>query len=175
MGLLSSIWNLIKKIFSAIFSWLADLFGDWFLVLLILVVIWFAPVIAAWLVSVGAPAFAVSFFEAISVLTPYLQAAGAWLWKGGGQLVSTAWDAYKGLSAGMQASIAIGAAAMIAPEETAAVLEDAAAVVATGASAVFGAVVSNPVGFAVIAGALWFFLSGRKRERAPSPQPTGAS
>lgn len=181
MGILSAIWNLITKIFSSILSWLADIFGDWLLIILILVVIWFAPVIVAWLTSVGAPAFMVSMFEAIAVMTPYVQSAAMWLWESGSSLVSTAWQAYRGLDAGTQASIALGAAALIAPEETAALVSETISTVGDVFSVVADAVMSSP-GLMIAGGiALWWLFFRKpasttivvRDESTPQPAATG--
>lgn len=166
MSLLSSIWRLIKKIFSAILNWLSDIFGELFLILLIIVLIYFAPVIAAYLASVGAPAFLVTAFEVLAMATPYVVSAVTWLWEGGASLLSAAWSAYSGLSVGTQAAIAIGAAALIAPAETQALLGDAMDVIGTGVSTIAGAVLSSPVGLGLVAlGIWWFFLRDKKEEK----------
>lgn len=164
MGILSAIWNLIKKIFSAVLGWLSDLFGKFFWIILILVVIWFAPVIATWLVSVGAPSFLVTAFQAISVLTPYVQSAGMWLWTSGSSLVSTAWSAFRGLDAGTQAAVALGAAAAIAPEEMQTLIKEAGSLLADGASAIIDGIVSNPLLLAGAAAAVWFLFFRKKSD-----------
>lgn len=179
MGLLSSIWNLIMKILGAIFSWIGDLLGDWFLIILIIVLIWFAPVIAVWLTSVGAPSFLVSVFTSMSSLTPYVIKAGTWLWGGASSLVSTAWSSYKGLETGTQAAIALGAAALIAPEETATLITDAADLVSTGAESILGAVVgaatSSPILLAVGGLAIWYFFFRDKSQKVVIDQPSNSN
>lgn len=156
MSIVSAIWNLIKKIFSAVLGWLSDIFGKYFLIILALVIIWFAPMISAWLVSVGAPAFMVAAVDAIAVLTPYLQTAGQWLWKGGSSMLTSAWQAFKGAEVGTQAAIVLGAAAAIAPEETAVLLGE----VVDTAGTLLGAVASSSrLGWlAVGIGAYLFFF-----------------
>lgn len=49
MGLLDSIGRLIKKIISVVFKFIKKIFGKFFLLLLILVIIWFAPYLAGFL------------------------------------------------------------------------------------------------------------------------------
>lgn len=164
MGLLSSVWALITKIFKAIFKWLGDILGEWFLILLIIVVIWFAPVIAAWLVTAGAPAFVVTIFETLALATPYLQTAAAWLWDGGSSLVSSAWSAFRGMDAGTQAAMTLGAAAMIAPEETEAVISDAFDLLATGTEAIVGGFLSNPTGLIIGGLAVWWLFFRDKKD-----------
>lgn len=168
MGILSAIWNLIKKIFSAVLGWIGKLFGKLFWVILILVLIWYAPVIVAWLTSVGAPGFVVSAFELLAVATPYVQSAGMWLWNGGSSLVSTAWQAFRGLDAGTQAAIALGAAAAIAPEETTTLLKEATDLVVDGVDALVGALASNPFVWVAAGLAIWFLFGGDSKKEKPS-------
>lgn len=176
MGILTAIWRLISKIFSAVLGWLGDLFGKFFWIILILVVIWYAPVIVAWLTSVGAPGFVVSAFETIALATPYVQSAGMWLWNGASSLVSSAWSAYRGLDAGTQASIALGAAALIAPEETAAVISDASDLLVDAVGVVGGALLSSPWVLAAGAVALYFlFFRKQKSDVVVSVAPSSTS
>lgn len=175
MGILSALWDLIAKIFDAIFSWLGDFLGDWFLVILIIVAIWFAPVITAWLTSVGAPGFLVSAFQTLAVATPWVQSAGAWLWKGGASLLSSAWSGFKALDVGTQAAIVLGAAAAIAPEETETLLTEAVDlatdIVTNTGGAVLGALSKSPVAWIVGGVAAWFFFFRNKGEDETRPQP----
>lgn len=163
MGFLSAIWNLIKKIFSAVLGWITKLFSKFFWIILIIVVIWFAPVIAAFLLEVGAPTFLVTAFETIAIATPYVQSAGMWLWSQGSSLVSTAWQAYRGLDAGTQAAVALGVAAAIAPEETAALLDETIELATSVGGSLIGALARNPT-VMIAAGVIgWWFLFGRKK------------
>lgn len=161
-NILSSLWRLIKAIIKKIFSWIADLFGDWFLVLLLIVLIFVAPYIAAWLTSVGAPAFLVTAFEVLALATPYLTTALTWLWEGGSSILGFAWDAFKGAETGTKLAIVAGTAALIAPEETSALAEDAlelaSDVVGTGVGVLAGTILSNPLGLAAAAGLIWWFF-----------------
>lgn len=173
MSIISAIWNLIKKIFSAVLGWLSDIFGKYFLIILALVVIWFAPVISAWLASVGAPAFMVTAFDAIAVLTPYAQTAGQWLWTGGSSMLSGAWQAFKGAEVGTQAAIVLGAAAAIAPEETAVLIGE----VVDTADTLVGAVASSSLfgWLAVGVGAyLLFFRNSNNDENRTAATGAGA-
>lgn len=166
MGLLDSIGRLIKKIISAVFKFIKKVFSKFFVLLLILVIIWFAPYLAGFFTGIGAPAFIVTAFESIALLTPYVVSAGTWLWEGGASLASSAWSAFKGASVGTQASIVLGAAALVAPEETAAVVSDAVDLVADAALAVGGAVLKSPwvIGLIGVAGYLLFFKGKSKGE-----------
>lgn len=176
MGLLSSIGSLISKIFSAIFKFIKKIFGKFFIILLILVVIWFAPYLAGFFAGIGAPAFVVGVFETLALATPYLVSAVTWLWEGGASLVSSAWNAFKGMETGTQASILLGAAALIAPEETAAVVADVLDVVGdlvvAGTGALLSGITSNPLLLAAgLFSIYWFFIrdndSSGNSERDP--------
>lgn len=175
MGILSALWDLIAKIFDSIFSWLGDLLGDWFLIILIVVAIWFAPVITAWLTSVGAPGFLVSAFETLAVATPWVQSAGAWLWEGGASLLSSAWSGFKALDVGTQAAIVLGAAAALAPEETEALLAEAVDlatdIVTNTGGAVLGALSKSPVAWIIGGIAAWFLFFRDKNDERAEPHP----
>lgn len=158
MGLLDAIGRLISKIFQKIFDFLGDIFGELFWIILIIVLIYFAPVIATYLASVGAPAFIVSAFEVLALATPYVTSAVTWLWEGGSSLVSSAWSAYTGLSVGQQATIALGAAALIAPEETAAVIKEGTALVGDVLGSVASGLAKTPIGMIAIGLLAYWFL-----------------
>lgn len=172
MGLLDAIGRLISKIFQKIFDFLGDIFGELFWIILIIVLIYFAPVIAAYLASVGAPAFIVSAFEVLALATPYVTTAVTWLWEGGASLVSSAWSAYSGLSMGQQATIALGAAALLAPEETAEVIEEGTKLVGDVLGQVVGGLAKTPLGLVVMGlAAYWLFFkddNGGDRRYLPS-------
>lgn len=177
-NVLGALWSLIKKILGKIFAWLKKFLGDFFWIILIIVAIYFAPMIVAWLGSVGAPSFLITAFEGLATLTPYVTTAVQWVWSGVEALGSTAWQAYSGLSAGTQAAIAVGAAALIAPEETATlvgeVVDLAGDVLTTGVTTIGGALVSNPVVLIAAGLAVWWFLSGSsdsKKEQQSDSQP----
>lgn len=175
MSVFSALWDLIARIFDSIFSWLGDFLGDWFLIILIVVAIWFAPVIAAWLTSVGAPGFLVSAFQTLAVATPWVQSAGAWLWEGGASLLSSAWSGFKALDVGTQAAIVLGAAAAIAPGETEKLLTEAvdlaAEIVTNTGGAVLGALSRSPVAWIVGGIAAWFLFFRDKGDREERPRP----
>lgn len=167
MSFFSAIWNLVKKIFSKLFSWLKEIFDDWWWLLLIIATIWFAPAIAGWLASVGAPEFLVTAMTWVGTnVTPYVIAAGTWLWQGGASLVSSAWTAYKGLDFGTQAMLAIGAAALLAPEETMTVLDEGVKLVTGVVGAAGSALVkSSAFLWALGAAAVYvLFFSDKKDE-----------
>lgn len=175
MSILSAIWNLIKKIFSAVIGWIKKILSKYFWIILILAIIWFAPVITAWLVEVGAPQFLVTAFQGISELTPSLQGAGKWLWDAGSSVAKGAWTSYKGLDTGTQAAIALGAAAAIAPEETSALLDETAAT-ASSLLGTIGTAISktSAFGLLLVGGAIYLLSKRKKDDTANVNQPAQA-
>lgn len=170
MSLFSAIWNLVKKIFGKLFSWLKEVFGDWWQLLLIIAIIWFAPMIAGWLASVGAPEFLVTAMTWVGTnATPYVVAAGTWLWEGGASLVSSAWTAYKGLDFGTQAMLAVGAAALLAPEETEAVLKEGVDLVADVVGTVGTALVKSSAFLWALGAAAVYMLFVNDEKEQPRP------
>lgn len=163
----ASIGRLIKKIFKAIFKFIAKLIKALGPLLLILAVIWFAPAIAGWLTSVGAPSFLTTSFSYLATtVTPLLQTAVSWLGSTVGRGATALWSSFSDAKLGTQLSILGGAAALIAPDEFGEVIQDAADlasdVIGTVAGAVGSSIFNSPVGVAAIAAGL-YFLVGRER------------
>lgn len=174
MSLLSSIGNLIKKILSSIVKAIKNLLKKLWPLLLIIAIIYFAPAITGFLATSGAPAWLSGAFGWIGTnVTPILTSALSSIWAGVKTVGSTAWSAYRGLELSTQASIAVGAAALIAPEETAAVISDVAElavdVVGTVGSGLLEGLTSSTLGTVVlVGGGLWllFTLFGSKKSNA---------
>lgn len=125
MSIFSALGRLLKRIFSTIMKWLKKILGKWWLLLLVILVIYFAPAIWVWLAEVGAPAFLTDAFAWIATnMSPYLISAVDFLWSGAGSLISAAWSGYQSLGFGWQAAIALGAASLLAPEETAELISE---------------------------------------------------
>lgn len=165
MSFLSSVWNLIKKIISKVFGWLKKLLKNFWWVFLIVAAIYFAPAITTWLTANAAPEFLITAFSSLSSVTPYAAPLIDWLWSGGKSLLSGAWSAYSGLGLGQQAAIALGASALLAPEETAAVIEETVDlvgdVVEAGVDAIGSAFSSSPLLMIAAAGLGLWLLFGR--------------
>lgn len=164
MSLLGSLGNLIKRIFSKIFDFIKKIFKKFWWVLLIIAIVWFAPTILAWLTTAGAPSWLIAGTSWVATnVTPLLVSAGTWLWSGAGSLLSAAWTGYTSLGIGTQAAIALGAAALLAPEETQQVLDDAITTAGEIVGVVTGAVGSalskSPLVWVGLAGlAAWLFF-----------------
>lgn len=119
MSVLSSLFNLVKRIISKVFSFVKKLFKRLWPILLIVALIYFAPAIGPFLTSAGLPSLG-SFFSTMgTTMTPSLVKFLSSVWSGVGSLGSSAWNAFSSLSFGTQLSVATGAAALLAPEETA--------------------------------------------------------
>lgn len=166
-NVLSALGKLISKIFSTIFKVLKELLGKYFLIILLIVAIYFAPLIAGYLASVGAPTFLVSAFETLALATPYVVSAVDTVWAGVSSFGSKAWNAFKTAELGIQAAVVLGVSALIAPEETGNLVSE----VVDAAGEVVGTVVSGTGAGNLLTYAMWgvlgYFgykmLSGEKR------------
>lgn len=162
MGVLSSIGRLFKAIWKAIVDFVKKYFWIILLIILIVCAIYFAPLIAGWLTSVGAPTWLSSAFTWIGTnITPLLSMA----WEGITTIAGYAYDAFSASSIGTKASLVLGAAAAIAPEETAELIGSVGELAFDGIGAVVGGVLNSPIGLPVVAFLAWWFLF-RKRETA---------
>lgn len=173
MSFLSSIGKMLKAIFKKLLSWVKKILKAIWPILLIIAIIYFAPMAVAWLTSVGAPSFLVTGMSAVSSLTPYVTTALSWLGTNAGALVSSAWSGYSSFGTGTQLAILGGAAAMIAPEEFQEVIKEGAAlagdVIGTVAGAVAKGFAASPIGILAIgAGALWLIGSGDDKKQGAS-------
>lgn len=174
MGLLSAIAKLFKAIIRAIVNFVKKYFAIILMIVLICVAIYFAPAIAGWLTSVGAPDFLVTAFTWVGQnVTPLMSSA----WEGLGKLASSGYDAFSKAQIGTKAGILLGLAAAIAPGETAAVIAEAGGVVGTLAGAAISGVLGSSGGV-IIFGCLaaWLLLRGKKKEGdqpAAATAPTG--
>lgn len=169
----AALWKVIKRIFTAIFEWIRDFLKEFWWILLIIAIIYFAPAIIGWLTANGAPSFVITAMEGISVLTPYVTSAVQWVWGMVSSGATSAWTAFKGLELGQQAAILFGAAALLAPEETAAVVsaavDMAAGVVETVVGAAASGLGSSGLGMLLLGGAaLWFFATSGSEESDPA-------
>lgn len=163
MSILSSIGKLFKAVFSKLLKVIKKIFKAIWPLLLIIAIIYFAPVAAAFLTSAGAPLWLSGSFSWIaSTLTPTLMSGLSWLSTGVGSALSSGWTAFKGLETGTQLAILGGAAAVIAPEETADVIQSAADtvldVVGTVLGGVGSALISSPWLLAAAAIGVWYFF-----------------
>lgn len=180
MGLLSAIGRLFKAIFAKLMKLIKTIFKKFWWVLLIVAIIWFAPAIAAFLTASGAPSFLVTAVNGVATLTPYLQSAVSWLGSSGGSFLDKTWTGFKALEFSTQLAVVGGAAALIAPEETMAVISETVSLAGEMVSAVAGAVSSSFGPLLLGAIGLYFLFTRRKKEEttvtvvpAPAAQLTG--
>jgi len=166
MGLLSSIFRLFKAILKKIFNGLKQFLKKFWLVILIIVLIYFAPVIIGYLTSVGAPQFLISGMTWLSGATPFVTSVVGAIGSGMSYVGSTAWNAYASASLGTQLSLAVGASMLLAPDETTAVISETVDVVADVGSKVIGGVARGlgSTWLWVAAGVGGLFLLGRRRK-----------
>jgi hypothetical protein len=168
--LLDAIFGWIKAVWDKIWEFIKE---NWLIILLI-VVIWYAPQIAAWLESSGAPAFLVDSFSWIgSAVTPTLHLIGGYVTSALSAIGEATWGFLTSESIGwaVKALVVLGGAYLIAPEEAAAIIdaatEFATDVVVDVVSAIASGV-SDAIGLPALAMggiALYFFFSGRKKDK----------
>jgi Ca2+/Na+ antiporter len=167
--MLSSLVKLIKKIISKIIDLVKEIFKKLWPLLLIIAIVFFAPAIAGFLGSIGAPQFLVSAFTWVgSTVTPILTSGLSALWSGATSIASSGWSAFKAASMSTKLALVTGASALIAPEETAEFIGDAAEFVADTAVGIVGAIasgiLSNPLILVGGALALWLLFRNKKQE-----------
>jgi hypothetical protein len=133
MSILDSFLSLILAVIAAILSDIWQFVMDYWPIILILVMIYFAPQIAVYLAQTSwAPTWLISLFEALAVVSPYLVAVVDAAWAGMLYLASTAWSVYTALGPWLQLAVALGAAYLLAPEETSDFVDDVVGVVSSG-------------------------------------------
>lgn len=169
MSIFSKLWAAIRKIISKIFTFVKKILEKLWPLLLALAVIWFAPAIAGWLTTAGAPTWLSGAFSFIgTTVTPYLTSAASWLMSGAGSLFSGAAGVWSSLSMGTKASVILGAATLLAPEEMADLAGEVGTVIGDTIGDVGGAIAggfaSSPFGMIAIGLTIWFLLSRDKDE-----------
>lgn len=172
MKILKAIWAAIKTVIKAIVKFIKK----YWWIILVVVAIYFAPTIAGWLSSAGAPSWLSGAFTWIgSTITPTLTSLVSWVASGAGSLWSASTSAWASLSFGQQLALGIGAVAALAPEETAAAIDSVGSFIGDTVATVGGAVASGLFGgngLWLIGGglALWWLLSGDD-DSSPPAQP----
>lgn len=177
MSVFSKLWAAIRKIISKIFAFVKKIFEKLWPLLLALAVIWFAPAITGWLASAGAPTWLSGAFSFIgTTFTPYLSSAASWLMSGAGSLFSGASEVWSSLAMGTKASVILGAATLLAPEEMADLAAEVGTVIGDTIGTVGGSLVGgfagSPFGMVLIGATIWFLLS---RSRDEDGQPQGVT
>lgn len=174
MGLLGSLGKLI----GAIFKWIVNFVKKYLAIILTIVIIvcliYFAPAIAGWLGSVGAPSWLTTAFTWVGeTITPSLISGLSSCWSGISSMFSSGWTSFSNATLGTKAAIVSGLSAAIAPSETAAVISDAAGLVVSTGGTFLSSLASSPWGVTVIAGAVWWFFFRKKGEDGANPEPAG--
>lgn len=130
--ILSSILNFLKKIIKRVVAFIKK----YWVVILALAIVWFAPQISAWLITAGAPAWLSGAVGALGPLSTALRAGIAWIGKMPGKL----WAA--DMHWGWKAAAVLGTSLLIFPEETTEMIGG----VIEGATDLIGDVVGAVVG-----------------------------
>lgn len=181
--------NFISKIFKAIFAAVKKVIKAiwkfikkyWFIILL-LVIIYFAPLLTTWLTSVGAPAWlSTSMMWIATNVTPMLMSAVGWVISSGGALLSSAGTWFGSLGFGAQAALIAGATYLLAPEETTEAISSMISGVADMVGDIAGAVVggvgtalfSSPLGLLLAGVGLYWLFGGSKKKKDDAVQAKG--
>lgn len=164
MGLFSSLFKLIKAIIKKIVAAVKKLVKAIWPLLLIVAAVYFAPVIGSFFTSVGMPSIGAFFTSTVGSLTAPMTGWLSSLWGGVTSLAGTAWTAFKGLEFGTQLAAVTGAAALLAPEETADVISEVGVVVGDVVGELVGGVASGLPTWVWLAGAVTLFLLFSRRK-----------
>lgn len=181
MGVLSSILDAFKSIFKKVVHFVVEFVRQYWMVIVAIAVIYFAPALLLWATTAGAPAWLIAGLQGLTALTPYLTAAletglAAYEWAVG------AWEA---LGIWYQLAFTAGAMFVLAPEEMkeaareiseevtkggaalASAVGSAAAAVAGGVASGLGSAVVKSDLFTLAAGGLclWWFLAWRRKKK----------
>lgn len=187
MSLFSDIFNWFSAIFKKLLSAVTDFLKKYWVIIALVAIIWFAPAIATWLTSSGAPSWLSGTFSWIgSTITPIVTSAGTALWDGVTSFASGAWAAFTDAGFGTQLAVIGLAGMLLAPEETAKVISDvgeaAGELIGSVAGAAITAVTSSPlIWIAVAAAGAYLLFSGDDSsdkdvaQSAQRPQPVGRS
>jgi hypothetical protein len=181
MGFISDLGSLISKIFSAIWGWIKDILKNFWWIILIIAIIYFAPELLAFLSSAGAPAFVTDALGYIAAnVTPIVVSIVDAIGTGLYSAATEGWGWFKALSWQQELSVLLGASSLIAPAQTAKVIGDvatvAAGLVGTTVGALASGLLGSPLGTLLIvgAGAYVVYKLTRKKDsvdqRASAPE-----
>lgn len=170
MSFLSSLFDWIKAIFAKIVDFVVEFIKKYWWVIAIVAVIYFAPAIAGYLSSTGAPSWLTSAFTWVgnTLTTPLVGAlSSAWTWMSG--VAAAGYASFAGAALTTQLGIIAGVGMLLAPEETTELISEAAEVAGEVVYAAGSAVVSGSgLGTVLTVGALGvgayflFFAGGSK-------------
>lgn len=165
MSIFSDIFNWFSAIFKKLLNVIVDFLKKYWVIIALIAIIWFAPAIATWLTTSGAPSWLSGTFSWIgSTITPIVAQAGTALWDGVTTFASGAWGAFTDAGFGTQLAVIGVAGMLLAPEETAKIISDvgeaAGDLIGVVADATVGAVASSPlIWIAVLGVGAYFVLS----------------
>lgn len=157
---MGKLFKAILGVFKRILRMIVNFVKKYWWVILMVVAIYFAPVISSWLTSAGAPSWLSGAFSWVAGnVTPYVTSLVTWLGSSAGSVVGSVGSWFSSLSFSQQAAVALGAAALIAPQETADVIDAGVGaigdVVGTVGAAIAGSVLSQPLVWVAAGLALW--------------------
>lgn len=164
MSVISSLTDWIRAVVEKIVDTIVEFVKEYWVVLLAIAIIAYAPAIGAYLSANGFPALGAAFSWVGTTITPVLST----VWEGVAAFATPAWEAFAAAGLGTKLALVAGAMALITPEEASEVLTEAVDFVAELAADVIGGVISATGILPWIIGGvgLWWYLGSDKEERS---------
>lgn len=165
MSIFRSMWRLVKAIVKKVWNCIKNFIKKFWWVILIIVMIYFAPVMLAYLVEIGAPEFLVTAIEFVATeLTPLLTEAVTSIGEVTGELWTSTAAEWSTLDWTTKLAIGVGASAVICPDETAEVVSEVtkttASLIGSALSGALAAVTTSSLWKWALAGAaVWLLWS----------------
>jgi phage-related protein len=138
MSLADSILDWIKAVIEKIIAFITNFIEEYWLVLLAIVLICYAPGIGSWLTTNGFASLGSAFTWVGATVTQPVLSALSTVWSG----VAAVGSAFADAGLGTQLAVVAGSMALIAPEEATAVIDEAIDLASDVIGSVVGAVVS---------------------------------
>jgi hypothetical protein len=171
MSILDDLLSAITSAIKSIVDFVVDLFTELLPLIMVVAVIYFAPAIGSWFTANGMGSIG-TFFNFIGTqITPSVVDGVSWLAQELLSMGSAAYTNFKSLEIGAQLAAVGGAMALLAPEETAVVMEEVGTtatdlivtgleVVGDASGSIVDTLLSNPLVLGLGAGALYLLTRG---------------
>lgn len=174
MSIGSSLVDWVKAVVGTIFRELVRFLKKFWPLILLIAVIYFAPIIAAWLLSSGAPSWLVTAFAWVgTTVNPLAMGLLGSVWSGVAGIGGAAWSWFRAAELGTQLVVLGMAGTLLAPEETGDLITEVGEVVGDVATSTIDSVIDAvtkaevlgvPILYWAIGGVLAYFLLTRKKQ-----------